>query len=160
MRIVFASGVLLITALLHLALIYPNQLIRLDRFHGWLLYGPAIVFSLISFFSNSIVLGFTGSATDSGRILPGPLYPMYNLFIFAVFIIATVLFFRRGRASEGQHKKNLRLIAWSVLIGGMPAIFIDLLVPIFTVGVYPNANYSAISTICWLGVSTYIVMKK
>lgn len=160
MRLVFIFGALLITALLHLTLVYPTQMIRLDSFHGWLLYLPTIFLSLIMVTSNTIVAGFTGSATDSGRIIPGPIYNLYNMYVFGVYIVAVVLLFYRQRRADGMFKKNLRLIFWSVVIGGIPPVIIDLLIPVFTKGIYPNANYGAISTIIWLGVTTYIVLRK
>lgn len=160
MRVVFLSGVLLITALLHLTLIYPLQITRLDKIHGWLLYAPAILFSVISFTSNTIVSGFSGSATDSGRIIPGPLYNAYNIYVFGVYLLAVVILFIRRRRSDGIHRTNLSLIFWSVVIGGIPAVIIDLLIPVFSKGIYPNANYGAISTIVWLGATTYIVSRK
>ncbi len=159
MRIVFVSGVILVTALLHLSLIYPFQIARLDRLHRWLLYAPTFQWVFIAFFTNAIVEGFTGSATDSGRIIPGLLYTFYNLYVFGLYLVALVMFFWRMRYTEGQHKQNLELIAWSVFIGGLPAVMIDLLIPVITKGVYPNANYGAISTITWLGVTTYIIRK-
>lgn len=160
MKIVFAAGIFLVTALLHLTLVWPFQVTRLDKLHGWLLYAPAVLFSVISFVSNTIVVGFTGSPTDSGRILPGPLYNAYNICVFGIYLVAVILLFARQRKMDGIHRKNLRLIFWSVVIGGMPAVIIDLIIPIVTVGVYPNANYGAISTIAWLGATTYIVLKR
>ncbi len=160
MRIVFLSGALLVVALLHLTLIYPIQIVRLDKMHGWLLYTPAILFSIISLTSNTIVLGFTGSATDSGRIIPGPLYNLYNFYVFGLYLLAVIILFVRKRRADGIHRRNLNLIFWSVVIGGIPAVVIDLLIPVFTKGVYPNANYGAISTVIWLGVTTYIIVRK
>lgn len=160
MRIVFVSGMLLITALLHLTLVYPTQIQRLDNFHGWLLYLPAIIFGIISLTSNTIVTGFTGSATDTGRIIPGPLYNLYNIVIFGTYILACALLFIRRQKADGIHKKNLNLIFWSVVIGGIPAVIIDLIIPIVSRGVYPNANYGAMSTVIWLGVMTFIVKRK
>jgi hypothetical protein len=160
MTVVFISGALLITALLHLALVYPTQIKKLDALHGWLLYAPAILFACILVVSNTIVAGFTGSAIDSGRIIPGPLYPLYNMFVFGVYLLVLIMLFLRQRTADGSHKRNLRLIFWSVIIGGIPPVIIDLLIPLVSKGVYPNANYGAISTIVWLGVTTYIVMRK
>lgn len=160
MRIVFLSGALLITALLHLTLVYPTQMAKLDRFHGWLLYLPAIIFGIISLTSNTIVNGFTGSATNSGRIIPGPLYNLYNIFVLGVYILSCVLLYVRKLRADGIHRKNLNLIFWAVVIGGIPAVVVDLIIPIVSKGVYHNASYGAISTVIWLGVMTYIVRRK
>lgn len=107
MQLVFVSGALLITALLHLSLIFPNKLIQLDPLHGWLLYGPAIVFTLIMFVSDSIVMGFTGSVTDVGRIIPGPLYSLYNLYVFwSLYFSACILFPPQKFVSRSAPKKS------------------------------------------------------
>lgn len=160
MRFVFAAGVLLVTALLHLTLVYPFPIVRLDRLHAWLLYVPAIFISFVSFTSNAIVAGFTGSVTDSGRIIPGPLYNSYNVYVFLVFLAAIILLAYRWQKSDGMHRKNLQLLFWSIVIGGMPGVVIDLLIPVLSKGVYPNADYGAISTVLWVGATTYIISAK
>lgn len=160
MKLLFAAAVVLVTALVHLALVYPFQLIRLDRFHTWLLYAPTILWCVISFFSGAITTGFTGSADMVGQVHPGNLYSLYNIYTFLLYFVALIVFIWRWKITEGVHKKNLMLIFLSVLIGGIPAIVIDLLMPLFNSGLYPNVDYGAVSTICWLGVTTYIVVKK
>ena len=159
MKVLFAAAMVLVTALVHLALVYPYQLVHMDRFHSMLLYGPTILWCIISISTNAITTGFSGSPEMVGQVHPGNLFSLYNLFAFLLYFTALILFIMRWKVAEGQHRKNVKLIFLSVLIGGIPAVVIDLLMPLFNSGVYPNVDYGAVSTICWLGVTTYIVVK-
>lgn len=160
MQIVFVSALFMITALLHVTLIYPTHYLIKDRIHGWLLYVPAMLFSWIMLSSNTIVTGFTGSAIDSGRVIPGPLYSEYNMYIFGLYLLTIILLFVRQRNADGDHKKNILLILYAVGIGAIPAVLIDLIIPVITASIFPNALYGAISTVVWLGAITYILRRR
>lgn len=158
MQIVFISGAILVTSLVHLALVFPNQLMRFDKIHAWLFYFPTLFWAIIIVFSNTVVIGFSGGATDSGRIMPGPLYAFYNSYVFALYVAAIIIFFKRLHTLDGIHRRNLRLIAWSFVIGGLPAVMIDLIIPIALPNVFPNALFGAIATLVWLGTTAKIIL--
>lgn len=160
MQLVFSSAIFLITALVHLTIIYPHPTRAFDGLHALLLYLPAVIFSVIAFTSQAIVVGFTGSAIDSGRVIPGPLYREYNVYILLGYVLALVILWRKMVRSGGDQRKNISIFWWSILIGGLAPIVIDVLIPIFTNGLYPNALIGNISTVIWLGATTYIVLKK
>jgi hypothetical protein len=48
----YIFGVLLTTAILHLACVFPYKLFQVDRLHVFLGYIPAIIFSALLFFSS------------------------------------------------------------------------------------------------------------
>lgn len=160
MKLVFVCGVLLVTALLHLILFYPVKLFRMDVIHTILLYVPAVIFSVISLFSNAIVNGFIGSSTESGRIISGQIYSIYNLYLSFVYLACLVILLYRLKSPDGVSRTNLSIIFWSIMLGGLPAVFIDLLIPVFSIGVKPNALFANLATVIWLGATTYVVRRR
>lgn len=159
-KLVFIGGVVLISSLLHFVLIYPIPLFRMDRWHAILLYIPAILFSIMIVTTDAIYKRFTGSPQDAGQVIPGPIYNIYNLYILTLFILSLIVLLFRARQSDGLIRRNALLFFWAVLLGGIPAVIIDLFIASFVRDSKPNALYGVIASIIWLGMITSLVLKK
>lgn len=132
----------------------------MDEVHVILLYIPVAIFSLISLTSTAIVDGFIGSPTVSGYIIPGPIYNVYNIYLFILYLTSLIILLHRVGQSDGIEKNKLTIVFWSILVGGLPAIVIDLIIPFFGSKLGPNALYANLATVVWLGATTYVVRRK
>lgn len=160
MKLVFVFGIFLMTALLHLVLVFPLQLFRMDIFHVILLYIPAVIFSVISLTSKAIVEGFTGSSTISGIVIPGPIYNTYNIFLCLPYIASLVALHYRKKQLDGVIRNNISILFWSIIFGGVPAVAIDLVIPVLFPTLYLNTLWANLATVIWLGAITYVVRRK
>jgi hypothetical protein len=160
MALLYISGALLLTALLHLSLIMPYPFIRIDRLHVFLMYFPSVLLSYILIFSRTIVESFDGSSTWAGVVIGGPLYSLYNIYSFLLFTLAISIIFFRIQRLDGLHKKNMQIVVWSVLLGGLPAVVLFLILPIFTPSININSLFGVIPSAVWVGGTTYIIIKK
>lgn len=159
-RFLFTFGAFLITALMHFSFIFPYRLFHFDRLHAALLYVPAVLFSIIAFTTNSISLGSFATPTYAGEVIPGPVYPIYNLFFAFIFLLSVGIFVYRFVKSSGLHKVIVGRILSGVILGGLPAVFVDLLQHSFFPDSKPNFLYGSVLTAAWLGIIGYTVLKK
>ncbi len=157
---VFSFGVLIMTSLLHLALIFPYRFLVFDRLHCILLYTPATFISLAAFFSKSLSNGSIASSSYAGEVVAGPLYQVYNVFLTLLFFLSLGIFIYRYYRTSGLHRVLVGRLVFGVIVGGIPAVVIDLLWSIFSTGVRPNFLYGSILTLFWLGIISYSVLKK
>lgn len=159
-QMTYIFGLLLLTAFVHLTLVFPYRFFSFDRLHVLLLYLPAVIFSVIAVSSNTIVdsVSITGP-NDPGRIVGGPLYSLYNIYLALLYLTGLIILLYRIRKMDGSHKSNAKIVFWSVALGGLLAVYLDLLAPVFGL---PSINflYGNVASIIWLGLTTYIVMKK
>lgn len=160
MALVYIFGALLMTALLHLSLITPYPFVRLDKLHTFLIYFPLSFLSYSLLFSRTVVKSFTGSPTWAGLVIGGPLYSLYNIYFFLVFILAIGIIFFRLRRFDGLHKQNMRIFIWSVILGGLPGVVLFLILPSFIPDLNVNPLLGVIPSVIWVGGTTYIVLKK
>lgn len=156
----FMFGALLITALMHFSFIFPYRLFQFDRLHASLLYVPAVLFSIIAFTTNSISVGSYSTPMYAGEVIPGPIYPIYNLFFAFIFLVSIGIFIYRFVKSSGLHKVLVGRVLLGIILGGLPAVFIDLLQHSFFPGAKPNFLYGSLLTSVWLGIIGYTVLKK
>lgn len=156
---IYIAGVLLTTALLHFSLIYPFPLFRIDNVHRLLLYIPALLFSVISLSSRLLVSSYYASTTFVGNIVGGPLYPYYNWYLTVLYVLSLVILFYKQRRLDGFQQKNIRIMFFSILIAGFPAVYTDLLAPMLGWPL-PNFLLGVLSSVFWLGPTSYIVLKK
>lgn len=157
---VYTFGILLLTTLVYFALIFPFPLMRLDRFHKVLLYVPALIFSIIGFTTRAIELDYIANEKNAGEVVGGPLLPIYNNYLLLLFIISIGLLILQVRRNDGINRNNVRLVLWGVLIGGIPAVIIDLVISTYFPDYVPNFLYGVLSSVIWFGTTTYIVLKK
>lgn len=158
-RFIYLTGVFMVTAIVHLALVFPRQVTRIDRFHTILLYIPATLFSSIAVFTDSIVKATRQVGNLPGQPIGGVVYPFYNIYLISLFVGAIFLFVVQRKRADGEHRKNVNILIAAFLVGGLPAVYIDLVSALFKT---EPANYLVgnIATAIWLGATTYIVMKK
>lgn len=158
-KFTYTFGVLLVTALFHFAIVFPYPMMRLDRLHYVFMYLPAAIFSVIIFRGHYIVSHYFSSATLSGQWIGGPLYWLYNLYLLGLYLAAMLILLRKLKTTDGIHHKNLVLVIWSILIGGAPGMIFDVIMPlIFNQARYPLIG--TLSSVSWLALTSYIVLKK
>lgn len=160
MAALYALGALLVTAIVHLGIVFPFPMFRFDRLHAFLIYLPVVLISYILFFSKTIVLTFNGSATWSGSITGGPLYTLYNLYLLLAYVLALVILAYRARKLDGLHRQNLTIMFWSFVLGGLPGVISYLVIPIVTGVLGYNSLVGVIPTAIWIGGTCYILLKK
>ncbi len=160
MTLVYIFGALLLTALLHLSLIMPYPLFLFDKLHAFLIYFPLMFLSYALLFSRTIVQSFTGSSTWAGIVIGGPLYTMYNVYLFLLFVLAIGIITFRIQRLDGFQKQNMRIFVWSIVLGGLPAVILFLILPNFIPDLNVNGLLGVIPSAIWVGGTTYIVMRK
>lgn len=160
--LVFFFGMLLIALLLYFCLIYPFKLFNIDIIHKLLFFLPVLIFTIIIFTTKTIVAGMIGSENESGAVISGPLHSVYNLYLIILYVSVLYVLFYRIRKLDGVIKRNYKIILGSIVIGGLPAVFISLVVPTFFPQIQETANpiYGNLSTLIWLGTTTYIIKRK
>ncbi|GEM_PF-5917806 len=158
--LVYVFGLVLLTCLVHLTLIFPFRLIHLDRFHVFLMYVPVIIFSYISLATSLIVLTFTGDPNNVGDIVGGPLYGLYNIYAFILFIASIIILITRARKLDGLHRKNIQIFGWSVFLGGLPGVIFYLLIPTFSPQIIINSLFGVLSSLIWVSGTTYIINRR
>lgn len=160
MALVYIFGALLLTTLLHLSLIMPFPLLRLDRLHIVLMYFPLAFLSYMLLFSETIVESFVGTPTWAGIVIGGPLFSMYNVYLLLLFILAASIILYRLRRLGGFQKKNMQIFFWSLLFGGLPAVVLYLVLPNFIPDLDINTLFGVIPSVIWVGGTGYIVTRK
>lgn len=162
LSLVYVFGALLITALLHLTIVFPYPFVRFDKLHAILLYLPAIIFSLIALVTKTIVKDYIVNPSIPGVIVSGPLHHLYNYFVLGFFLLSLMILFLRISRTDGIHRQNVKVVFWSIFLGGSLPVWVDLLIPNFFPQMYVQTNflYGNIATVVWLGLTSYIVLKK
>lgn len=156
----YIFGILVTTSVLHLSFVFPYKLFQVDRFHVFLLYLPALIFTGQLLFTRSIVAGYSGSEIESGSIIGGPGFLIYNLFLFGQYIVALFLLAQKALRSTDFLRRLIILVIFSLLAGGLPAVISYLILPTFFGGVIVNSLFGVLLTFIWVGVTSYIVIKK
>lgn len=153
-------GALLVIASIHLSIVMPYPPFRFDTLHAWLLYLPVAIFGYIIFFSKTIVASFSGTSEWSGVIIGGPLFGLYNIYFLINFLLVLGMFSYRLRNTEGVYKRNIRVILWAYVLGGLPAA----VQYFFIATINPDANLNTlvgvVPTVLWVGGVSYILLKK
>lgn len=159
-RVVFVFGIFLISAFVHFASIFPYRLFNIDKLHIILFYIPAALFSLLSLTTTTAISSvYMTGPNDPGQIIGGPIYGWYNLYVAVLYVIGVIILFFQRKRADGAQKNNLSLLVTAFIIGGIPAVYLDLIIPFFQL-INPNYLYGNIITAVWLGATTYIVLKK
>lgn len=156
-RLIYVFGIFLLTTLLHFAVLYPYKKFAFDWLHSILFYLPAVIFSSIALFTPAILEGVTLQYTPVGSTVIGSVYNIYLLLLYIVCVCALIY---KYSVSEGHYKKSIALITIAILLGGIPAVVIDLIAPIINHNVALNSLYANIFSVVWLGTIGYLVMKK
>ncbi len=159
-RSIYVFGIVLITLLLHFALIFPYPLDVFDLYHRVLFYVPTIIFSVIALSTDTITVGISGSPTIAGETIAGPLLNHYNVYLLLLYVLSILIMVKRLSRLDGDHYRITRLMIIAVIIGGMPAVILDLVMPIVAPTVHPNFLYGNLFSSVWLGATSYVVMRR
>lgn len=152
-------GLLIVTILFHFALVFPTPKLRLDSLHLALLFIPTVILSLILIGSRVLLTSFTASATEAGVWYGGGMYWLYTTYLLVMYTVSIVFMMIRSRSLDGILRKNLRIVILSIVLGGFPAIVTDVIMPLFlNYGQY--ALIGGFSSLAWLGITMYVVLRK
>lgn len=118
---------------------------------------PTIVFSLLIFFSRSLVIGFNN--TPKGESNYGPDYWIYSFYLFFIFTFSVFEVILKINKVDGVHKKNLRIFSVAVFVSGLIGFLSHIILPYFLhvstpVWVGPG------SSLIWLVSIGYVLFKK
>ncbi len=155
--LIFVAGVFIVTILIHFTLIFPFRLFLLDRLHFFLLYLPAFIFSLTASFTKTIVSSYMVALDNPGFVNKGPLFVLYEVYISVLFLTALMILSKRIKKLDGLHKKNTKIVFWSILVGGTPAIIFNLWFVFF--GILVNPLVPVLFGLAWVGGTTWILLK-
>lgn len=158
-RFTFVFGVLLVTALLLFCIEFPTPTFRLDRVHVFLAFVPVAIFSWILFATKQIFSNYVSGPAIQGIWEAGPLFSLYNVYLILLYVVSVTLLARKFSKVDGIFRNNLFIVFWSFLLGGAPGIINDLVLPFFT-GKAQMPFIGTMSTIAWLGLTSYILVKK
>jgi hypothetical protein len=152
-------GLFVVTSLFCFALLFPIARRAIDRLHYLFIYSVPVVFSVIVMSSTVFLAGFSATATNSGSWYGGSLYWLYSLYLLLMYAATVIVLVSKYRAIDGTLRSNLVAVLWSVILGGFPAVVTDVLFPLFT-NEGRFAIVGSLSTVAWLGMTSYIVLKK
>lgn len=157
--LIYVCGGFVLTAFLHFSIIYPYPRFYFDNLHATLLYVPAVLFSAIALTTRTIVSQSIGGETIAGQVVGGPVFPIYNSYYAILFLSGLCILIRKIAATDGYVRRNLKLVVFAFALGGLPAVYLDLVAPFLNL---PNPNYlvANIATVVWLGTVTYIITRK
>lgn len=149
-------GPLLLTALIHLAIIFPHRLFTFDRFHAAALYGLWALFSYLVLGTDTIVVDMY-VRNNAAYTTSGPLFTLFNIYLGALYFCGLGLLVWKTRRLDGAARRNTKILFWSLLIAGLPGVFFAIFH--FMKDVPFNYLYGPISSVVWLGATMYIVRK-
>lgn len=155
----FALGAFILTALFHFALVFPYPMRRLDTLHYIFFYLPAVAITWVMMNNNTLIAASDFSPTQQGTWTGGPLYSLYNFYLFSLFVSTFLLLLQRYKHTDGIHRRNVLLVVYSILLGGLPAVILGIFLPLLNnSGQFPLVG--PVSTVIWLGFTSYIILKK
>lgn len=158
-NLIYVFGALLVTAFLHFTIVYPYPRIRFDELHAALLYLPVSLFSIIALTTTTIVSRTVGSETHAGDVIGGPIFPIYNAYFALLFLVGLSMLIRKITVTDGTMRRDLKLVVFAFALGGLPAVYLDLVIPFFNLS-NPNFLIGNLATVIWLGMTTYIITRR
>ncbi len=158
LRFVYVLGIFLLTCLLHLSIVFPIKTFRFDSFHAVLLYIPAFVLGLFTLASDTIIKWWNVTPNTEGTSDYGSLFVFYNIYLLLLYVLTIALLNHKISATQGVLKRNAKLVFWSILLGGLPGVVVDLIFTILRINA--SGFYGTLSTVIWLGFTGYIIMRK
>lgn len=156
--ILFFATVVLMFSIVHLALEFPYPMFRVDQLHILLLYLPALIYAYMLFFTHDIVKEYQLDRHSSGYIIPGHEYPLFAGLVVVATVATFCLLVYKLRRLTGTHRRNTMLVLFSFVIPSLPALYFVLTHEAEGTGY--NSLISPIVSSVWLGITSYIVLKK
>lgn len=153
----YVFGSLMLTALVHFAVIFPYRKFSFDRLHTLFLYLPWVFFSYLILTTKTVLtdLYITNNASYTS---PGSLFPVFNMYLALLYFSGMAIMLWKVIKSEGIARHNTVIVFWSLLLAGLPGVFFAILHKMKDVPF--NYLYGPIASVFWLGATTYIVRKK
>lgn len=105
------------------------------------------VFALLASTTNSLVFDTVLSSTGLTR-KTGAAYPFFSLYLFASWAFALSLLVNKWRKAHGQSRAQLQYLSLGLLLSVSTAMFLNLLLPLFT----------GRSTLSWLGPYSSLIL--
>lgn len=156
--LVFVFGIIVVTTLVYFALIFPFRIWTFDNLHIFLLYLPSLIFSYIALFTTTIVSSYTLAPDNPGFVNPGQIFNIYQITVSIFFIFTLVVLLLKIKKTDGINKRNSLILFWSILLGGLPAIILNLWLVFFKTS--SNPLLAVIFSVAWIGGTSYILKKK
>lgn len=155
---IYLSVIVFMIAMVHLALLFPIPLVRLDRLHVFLLYLPVAFFIQPVFGTQTIVQGYVVNPTISGYAIPGPLYPLFTTFVLTALLAAIILFIRQIVRTGGELRKKAITVFLSLSIPVIGGVGYN--IPHELRGVEYNSLVVPFLTSVWVALTSVIVLRK
>lgn len=156
--ILFIAGLFIVSSLLHISIIFPHRVFTFDKLHAFLIYLPAIIFSIILSSTNTVVKSYAVATDNAGTVIPGPLFIFFQILVALLFLTSVGILCFKLRRQDGLNKQYTALFFIGIVLGGLPAIVLNLLFALFAF--YTNPLWAVIFSVFWIGFITYIVVKK
>jgi hypothetical protein len=155
----YVFGVIVVTGLVIFSLEFPASSFGLDARHITFLFIPVAIFTYLLLATPLIIADYQAGPNVQGVWIGGPLYNLYNIYLTVFYIAALVILASKFSKVDGINRANLGIVFWAFLLGGSPAVVNDLIVPLF-VNHASTPFIGTMSTIAWLGLTSYILVKK
>ena len=153
----YVFGTLMLTSLFHFAVIYPYRRFNFDRLHTFFLYLPWAFFTYLLIWTRVLVADLY-LRNNAAYSTPGSLFPVFNLYLALLYFSAMGFLIWKLTKLEGSVKRNTVIVFVSLLFAGLPGVFFAVFHLMKDVPF--NYLYGPISSVVWLGATTYIVRKK
>ena len=156
-KLTYLAAGLIAVFLLYFSWIFPYKKSEVTLFKKIILILPPVIISLLLYFTNWIVDKpvFRHGIND---LTLGSAYYLYVLFFAGYIIWGLVNLFKKYFNSDGVHRWQLKILLWGLLISATLGMTTNLFLPMFDITHY--GLYGPISSVAWLGVTSYIVFKK
>jgi len=156
-RLSWVGGMMATTFFLPFTFVFPLPRRQVSETIGWVVW-PLLVFIPGLLLTNAFVneRGITrfgqSYQTSTGELF----WLMIGAFLcYWVWSLRNLI--ASFRASDGIHRRNLRLILTGIIVSIIFAIIFDILIPLVTKS---SVGYvGSLMTSAWLGVTTYIIRK-
>ncbi len=130
---IFIFAIIFVLSLIYFSFIYPYPIFRFDKIHKLLFISIGIIYSCLAFFTKTIYSSYQITPNSPGILTPGPLFAFFQISIAFLFILAIILLIIRYNKIDGPHKQNLAILIASIVVGGVPAIILNLWATFFAV---------------------------
>lgn len=157
-RFTFIFGIIATAAYLYFSFVFPMQLKRVPTWKFLYVILSAVTISLFALFTNFLVV-------DAELVLPrasiytyGSLYIPFLIWFFVTWIWSLTNFARKYRGLDPFYQWQVRMILFSIIVPIIMISVFDLLVPYLGIAGYGWVG--SMSSIIWLGFSTYIVVRR
>lgn len=156
--LLFICGIISVTLLLYLIIIFPFRRIIFNKLHTILLFLPAVLIIIILLSSTTIIEGYSVTTETPGWVIGGSLFPHYQIIVGLTYITSLIINIYKIKVTEGPTKNNLKLFLFGAFFAAVPAIFLNIWASFISNQI--NPLLVVLPSAVWLGTTTYTVLKK